>query len=115
MAEKKSQNILGKVVVGQHGREVGTIDEVLVDTEAWQVVCLGVKLNRDTLEELKLKRPLWGTQSVRISCDEVSGLTDMIVLKHKLEDMAFTEGEAAPDALPPDPGDAAGQTGDESA
>jgi sporulation protein YlmC with PRC-barrel domain len=98
MSETEAVNLLHMRVVGQHGRAVGVVKEVLVNVETWHVECLEVKLNRDTLEELELKRPLLGTQTVRIPTSQVSGASDVIVLKAMLEDLEFSGGTPASDA-----------------
>ncbi len=66
---------------------------MLVDVKSWNVEEVEVNLNRETLDDLKLKRPWIGTQKVRIPTDQVSGASDMLVLKAPLEEMEFAGGE----------------------
>lgn len=116
MSEIESVNLLHMRVVGQHGHDVGVIKEILVNVETWQVDCLEVKLNRDTLEKLELKRPLLGTQTVRIPTSQVSGASDVIVLKAMLEDMEFAGGVPTSDAPEgTEPNTTPGESSNESA
>ena len=56
---------------------------------------LEVKLNPATLDELKLKRPWFGTQTIHVPVGEISGATDNLVLKCPLEELEFSGGESA--------------------
>jgi len=90
---------MGMKVIGQHGREIGVIADMSADVETWQLQSLEVKLNRETLGDLKLKRPWFGTQTVHVPVSEISGATDNLVLKCLLEEMEFSGGKPA-DAEP---------------
>lgn len=65
------------------------------DVETWQLQTLEVKLNRATLDELKLKRPWFETQTIHVPVGELSGAADHLVLKCPLEEMEFSGGESA--------------------
>lgn len=100
MSQSKVMSLMGLEIIGQHGREIGAITDMLADVETWQLQSLEVKLNRETLDELKLKRPWFGTQTVLVPVSEISGATDKLVLKHSLEEMEFSAGKPA-EATPP--------------
>jgi len=93
-------SLMGMKVIGQHGREIGVIADMSADVETWQLQSLEVKLNRETLDDLKLKRPWFGTQTVHVPVSEISGATDNLVLKSLLEEMEFFGGKPA-EADPP--------------
>lgn len=95
MNEAKVTNLIGMKIIGQHGRDIGVVADMTADVETWQLQTLEVKLNRATLDELKLKRPWFGTQTIHVPIGEISGATDNLVLKSLLEEMAFSGGEAA--------------------
>jgi sporulation protein YlmC with PRC-barrel domain len=84
---------MGMKVIGQHGREIGVITDMLADVATWQLQSLEVKLNRETLDDLKLNRSWFGTQTVHVPVSEISGATDNLVLKSLLENMAFSGGK----------------------
>ena len=92
-----SNDLEGKLIVSQNGREVGEVEGVDVDVKTWKVPTFEVKLRRDVLEELNLKRPLLGSQTVRLSVEHVSGITDTVVLKSSLADLAFIGGRHSED------------------
>ena len=100
MDQSKVMSLVGMKIIGQHGREIGLITDMFADVETWQLQSLEVKLNRETLDDLKLKRPWFGTQTVHVPVSEISGATDTLVLKHSLEEMEFSGGKPAEDARP---------------
>lgn len=91
----KVRTLIGKQIIGQHGREIGVIADMSTDVTTWQIKSLDVKLNRETLDDLKLKRSWFGTQTIQLPTEEISGASDKFVLKHTLEEMKFSGGEPA--------------------
>ena len=75
MDQSKVMSLVGMKIIGQHGRAVGVISDMFADVETWQLQSLEVKLNRETLDDLKLKRPWFGTQTVHVPVSEISGAT----------------------------------------
>ena len=105
MNESNVMSLVGMKIIGQHGREVGIITDMLANVETWQLQSLEVKLNRETLDDLKLKLPWFGTQSIHVPVSEISGATDNLVLKCLLEEMEFSGGEPAAADLTADEGE----------
>jgi sporulation protein YlmC with PRC-barrel domain len=87
-----SHEIKNKAVIGQHGRELGSVQNLSIDTASWKVVTLHVKLERAVLDDLNLKRFVFSAQSIDIPVGEVSGVGDALVLKRPLEDLIFEGG-----------------------
>ena len=104
MNQSNVKSLLGLEIIGQHGREIGVITDIFADVETWQLQSLEVKLNRETLDDLKLKRTWFGTHSVRVPVSEISGATDNLVLKSILEEMDFSGGKPAVAAPPAEKG-----------
>lgn len=95
MSQSKVMSLIELEIISQNGREIGVITDMLTDVETWQLQSLEVTLNRETLDELKLKRPWFGTQTVHMPVSEISGATDKLVLKHSLEEMEVSGGKAS--------------------
>jgi sporulation protein YlmC with PRC-barrel domain len=85
---KSSRDIVDKKILTQDGREVGYVEAIDVDLETWKVQSMELKLRRDALEALHIKRPLFGTRSARLSVEHVSGVTDSVVLKTGMEELS---------------------------
>lgn len=47
---------MGPEIIGQHGREIDAITEMLTDVEARLLQRLEVKFNRETLDEIRMER-----------------------------------------------------------
>lgn len=89
-----SSDIQGKKVLTQDGSEIGEVKGLDVDTTSWRVPTLEVKLRRDQLESLSIKRPIFGTKTVHLSVDHVSGISDQVILKRKLTELSSLLGDA---------------------
>jgi sporulation protein YlmC with PRC-barrel domain len=109
MNQSNVKSLLGMKIIGQHGREIGVIIDMFADVETWQLQSLEVKLNRETLDDLKLERTWFGTQTVRVPASEILGATDNLVLLSRLEEMEFSGGKPA-EAAPPAEQDASERT-----
>ncbi|HJK89251.1 MAG TPA: PRC-barrel domain-containing protein [Polyangiaceae bacterium LLY-WYZ-15_(1-7)] len=98
-AQMKHRDLVGKTVFTQDGHELGEIAGLVVDVGSWRVPALDVRLERKMLERLHLEKPMFGSQTVRIGVEKVSGIGDTVVLKSKLEELAFadTDGDGVPD------------------
>lgn len=88
MKNRRSNAIIGLDVVTSDGHDVGEIEEVEFNTESWSVVGLVIRLKRDVLEDLDLKKPLLGTQHLRVKPDHIGGVGERVVLKQGLGKMA---------------------------
>jgi len=93
MSVKSSSDIIEKNVLTQDGREVGHVEALQIDIETWKVRSIDVKLRRDALEALHIKRPLFGTRSAPLDVEHISGVTDAVVLKAGLEELAGLLGD----------------------
>jgi sporulation protein YlmC with PRC-barrel domain len=93
MSVHDSSELAGKLVVSQDGREIGEIDALYVDVDTWRVPAIKVKVRKEVLEDLSLRRPWIGTQVIRIPTAQVAGLTDTVVLGVPLAELSFVGGE----------------------
>ncbi len=85
---KSTRDVIGRAVLTQDGREIGTVEALLLQVEEWAVRSIEVRLRRDALEALHLKRPLFGTRTVHVGVEHVAGVTDAVVLKLDMERLA---------------------------
>jgi sporulation protein YlmC with PRC-barrel domain len=90
--------LVGRRVVSQDGFVLGDLASFVVDTGTWRVVDLSIALRRRALEPLGLRKPVIGSQTIRLSADEIAGVSDAIVLRRRMEDLRFLAAEQKPDA-----------------
>lgn len=99
------RQIINRRVLTQDGYEIGSVQGVNVDVSGtWQVESLSVKLRRDILGELRMKRPMFGSQQVRITVDDIAGVSDTVVLKHALGALPFSRPTARDEGPQPQQG-----------
>lgn len=87
-------DVRGWTVFTSAGREVGRVHELLVDTDAGQVVMLDVDLRRDDRHTLVPIRSSWVDQATRRVVVDAAEFTD-------LDAPAMTTGEVALSGAPP--------------
>jgi len=80
--------IRGKKVLTSNGRHIGEVVALEVETDGWQVQWLDVKLLRDVLDELKIKKPIFGTQTARIAPRHFKSMSDAVLLALDMEQTA---------------------------
>lgn len=94
MGTVTSRELRGKAVFSQDGRQLGLVEGIEVSHSSWRILGFDVKLKREVLGEMKLKKPMMGTQSVAIGPEEISGIGDAVILKHVLGEVEHSGGKA---------------------
>ena len=89
----------GKKVITADGREVGEIGALEIELDVWKVQWLELKLLRDVLEALKLKKPLFGTVHARLAPERVRNVTDNVVLTIDFEQLGALLASDEPDGV----------------
>ena len=72
--------LVGKNVANVQGHIIGSIQDVLVDTQAWQVCDVRVRVDKQTAKELGLKAPLFGRLQILIDIRRVVSVADQVVV-----------------------------------
>ena len=87
MSETRFSELNGKDVLTQDGRECGQVEDVVFDSGTWSIGALVVKLERDLLEEFSMKKPMFGSQTIRLKTSYVSGIGDKVILHKALAEL----------------------------
>ena len=101
MSELKFDEISGKGVLTQDGREVGQVADMVVNHAEWTIRALVVKLDRELLEQFHMKKPMFGSQTIQLPVTYVSGVGDKVILHKQLDELtalAKDNGESEADA-----------------
>ena len=88
MSEIRFSDLKGKGVLSQDGRICGEITDVVLDDASWSVPAIVVKLERELLELFAMKKPMFGSQTIRVQTGHVSGVGDKVILHKSLEDLS---------------------------
>ena len=102
MSEWMFSDLKGKDVLTQDGLEAGSIEDVVVDHETWTVQALVVKLERELLERFAMKKPMFGSQTIRLQTGHVSGVGDKVILHKSLEELTTIYRDRADAAAAPE-------------
>ena len=81
------------MVLGKGGREIGVLAGVVIDVEDWQVTHIEVKVNKDVLETMGMKRPVFGTRTIKVPVSQISRSSDAILLEAELPEVLFSDQE----------------------
>jgi sporulation protein YlmC with PRC-barrel domain len=74
-------NIIGRRVAGHQGREIGTVESMMIDTDGpWTVRSFSVRLEKEVAADLKLKKKLLSTQLISIATKDIRTVGDIVML-----------------------------------
>ena len=92
------ENLRGRTVIGADGRAIGEVASLFLDSEAWSVEALHVKLRKDVADQLGASRTVFHAGTVEIPTRLVQSVADAVVLTvpvDGLRDVLPGEGESA--------------------
>lgn len=92
-------HLRGRSVIDSSGRVVGEVDDVVVDTESWQVAALRLRLKREMASSLGVRSGTFRSAILDVSADSVQSVGDTIVLRHDLKEL-LPHGPGAPPQAP---------------
>jgi sporulation protein YlmC with PRC-barrel domain len=81
----KVKEMNGKKVITIDAYNLGEIDGAHVDINIWKITDLNVKLTKESIKELQLKKPKLGSLSVCLPVTDVKQFGDVVVLKYTLK------------------------------
>lgn len=88
VSEKKFvSSFVGMEISGSNGNDVGKVEDVLIDTESLGTISLLVKIKKDILETLDLKKSLLSKTRLGVSMKHVKSIGDKIMMDTNIEDM----------------------------
>jgi sporulation protein YlmC with PRC-barrel domain len=75
-------------VVGANGRVFGDVDDIEIDAETWRMTNLIVRVSSAAVLDLGLDKPFWSRARLSVPVHQVSGATEVVVLKSSLGEFA---------------------------
>jgi len=67
-------------IVDAKGRDVGKVEEMILDDNHWNLPMMLVNVNKDISEILKVKKPMLSNNRVSLSTTHISGASDKVML-----------------------------------
>ncbi len=80
--------LFGKKVVTADSYVLGEVDGIEVETDKWIVTHIRLKLSKDSVKELRFKKPLIGNVVVCLPVSAVRGIGDVISLSTDFSNIA---------------------------
>ena len=93
------ENLRGRTVIASDGLAIGEIDALFLDSDAWRVESLHVKLRKDVADRLGADRSMFHAGALEIPIRMIQSVGDAVVLSvvvDQLREVLPTAGEPAP-------------------
>lgn len=74
------ENLRGRAVIGSDGRAVGDVAALFIDSGAWSIESLQVKLRKDVADQLGAARTMFHAGTVEIPVRLIQSVSDAVVL-----------------------------------
>ena len=74
------ENLRGRTVIGADGQAVGEVAILFLDSEAWTIQSLQVKLRKDIADRLGASRSVFHAATVEIPVRLIQSVGDAVVL-----------------------------------
>ncbi len=71
----------GRAVIDAQGTVIGEIDDLVVDTDAWKLDALRVKLRRDVADAIGVHRSAFRAASIEVPASAVQSIGETVVLR----------------------------------
>lgn len=93
------QSLRGRTVIGAEGDAVGEVAAVFLDSDAWRVESIQVKLRKEIADQLGASRSMFHAGTVEIPTRLIQSVGDAVVLSVRVDGLRQAlpgEGEPAP-------------------
>ena len=74
------ENLRGRAVIGADGLVIGEISALFLDSDAWRVESLQVKLRKDIADQLGANRSIFHAGALEIPIRMIQSVGDTVVL-----------------------------------
>jgi len=75
-------------VITTDGRMIGTLTGAWIDTSTWTITSLVVELEKDVVEDLRVKKPLLRTAKVSVPTSAVLNVGDVVQLNTDITNLS---------------------------
>jgi sporulation protein YlmC with PRC-barrel domain len=82
-------DVVGKRVICRKARQIGVADNIIFTPDKdWSIPYIEVKLDKTSVDDLNVKKPLLSSPIIRIQTSDVKTIGDMIMLKIDIEELS---------------------------
>ena len=79
------ENLRGRTVIGADGLAVGEVSALFVDSDAWRIESIQVKLRKDVADQLGAPHSIFRAGTVEVPIRLVQSVGDAVVLSIPVE------------------------------
>lgn len=90
----------GRSVIDSAGNVIGEVDDVVIDSDSWQVSALRIRLKRETASAMGVRSGAFRSALFDVTSEAVKGVAETVVLNRSLRELLPT-GAAQPPEAPP--------------
>lgn len=80
-------SIIGLKLSGKDGRDVGKVNDIILDNEEWDTHFLLITLKKDIMETLDVEKSFLSKAKLGIAMDHIKSISDVIILDTSAEEM----------------------------
>lgn len=99
MRVRFQSQLRNRSIIDSSGRVVGEVEDVVIDTDTWEMVGLRVRLKRDVANSLGIRSGAFRSAVLDVGAEFVQSAGDTIVLRHALQDL-LPRGPSGPPQAP---------------
>lgn len=92
---KTSTQLREMAVVGAGGRVLGHVEELEIETDGMRLATFQVRVASQAVTDLGIKKPFWSHATLVVHARDVEAVTDVVVLRLTLEELAMRVDAAA--------------------
>jgi len=82
-------DVVGKRVICKKARQIGVADNIIFTPDKdWAIPYIEVKLDKTSVDDLNVKKPLLSNPIIRIQTSDVKTIGDMIMLKIDIDELS---------------------------
>ena len=90
MTSQSFNELQGRTILDKGGREIGELAEIEIDVDDWRVTSIEIRVHKDVLEDMGMKRPVFGTKNIKVPISQISRTSDAILLEAELSEVLFS-------------------------
>ena len=88
-------------VIDAAGNVIGEVDDVVIDSDTWQVTALRIRLKRETAAAMGVRAGAFRAALFDVTSEAVKGVAETVVLNRSLRDLLPTGPAQPPEAPTP--------------
>ena len=77
----KSEEVIGKKVLGSEAQIIGKISEIEFDRNTWNISDICIDLEKNVMETMGFQKPRLGGIKANIPVTEINAISDVVSLK----------------------------------